>query len=268
MTDPTPTLSPEAQQELTNLESSTIADGGDWLSNYMGMLKRLAQRNTTDVTEWEIKGQGIEALEKSREDHRIAVELKAYAQTQIPIDYSATLAKLPELASLDEFLKRAWRDTGRDVLRGRFMDFLTGEAEVGVDEQMSLHPRHGVSREDYVKQMAAALFCMFDEDGMAAPTQLDYRQRFRAWWKHHEGNNLSGYNEKTGLNKTDRHKELIKLLPSRPNTPGITKQKWKEKAAKAGLLESPRTFRRDVKHLSDSKMIRAQEDGNFRQLPK
>jgi hypothetical protein len=169
---------------------------------------------------------------------------------------------------LDEFLKKAMPNTGKEVLRERFMRFLIEEAESEVDEQMEHYPRPDISRDERVQQMATWNFTLYDEDGMHGPTRNILGPRFRNWWKRHEGNTLSGANEKKGEKRNDRHKDLIALLPSRPDKPGIPKEEWKEEAAEAGLIESDRNFRRDMKHLIDSKLIHVQENGNFRQLPK
>ncbi len=262
-------LSPEAQQRLKEITPSTDSVE-NWNFAFMNMLKKLAERNTSDVTEWEIKGQGIEVLEKSREEHSVAVELKAYA---IPLLETFRLLELdgsPELPpiSLDEFLKKTMPNTGKDVLRERFMRFLIEKAESEVDRQMELHPRPDISRDERVKQMATNVFSLFDEDGVAGPTRNFYGPWFREWWKRHEGNSLSGANEKKGAKKSDRHEALIALLPSRPDKPGITKDQWRDKAKKKGLFGSLRTLNRDVQLLSVGKKIQVQENGNFRQLPK
>lgn len=264
-----PTLSPEAQRHFDELARPTYC--GDWASNYHAMLKKLAARGTSNVTEWEIKGQGIEVLEKSREGHRVAVELKAYAIQQLELLRLLELDGSPELPPipLDEFLKKVMPNTGKEVLRERFRRFLIEKAESAVDDQMALHPRPDISRDEHLMQMAAMDFALLDEDGMAGPTRNIYGPWFRDWWKRHEGYNLSGANEKKGAKKTDRHKALIALLPSRPNKPGITKEKWRDLAKKNGLFSSLKTFNTDVKTLIDSLAVHVQaSDGNFRQLAK
>jgi|GEM_PF-4797534 len=263
-----PTLSPEAQRHVDEL--ARPAYYGDFASDYHAMIRKLVDRDTSDITEWEIKGQGIEVLEKSREEHRVAVELKAYAIHQLELLRLLELDGSPESPPmpLDEFLKKAMPNTGRDVLRERFMRFLIEKADSEVDEQMELHPRPDISRDERVKQMSAIAFALVDQDGVAGPTGNIYGPWFRNWWKRHEGNNLSSANGKKAAKKSDRHKALVELLPSRNNKPGQSKDEWRSQAEKKGLFSSLRTFNNDVKTLIDSRLVHVQDDGNFRQLAK
>lgn len=261
-------LSPEARQRLEEL-TPAIHAVENWNFAYLDMLKGLAEEELPDLADVEIKGQGMEALKRSRKEHAVAVELKSYAVAFLGPDNSAELAKLPETASLDDFLERVMPNTGKQVRRDRFMRFLIAEAESQVDEQMELHPKPGVSREKYARRMAEWDFSLYDKEGLQRPSQYWRGQAFRKWWKSQsDGNPLGKHNYSKSMSVANRHKALIVLLPSRPNEPGITKEKWMGKAEKAGLLESLRTFRRDVQRLTDSKMIHVQENGSFRQLPK
>lgn len=261
-------LSPEAKYHLRERELETTH--GDWLSNYMAMLKEFAERNTSDVTEWEIKGQGIEVLEKCREEHRIAGELQYYATHQLETFRLLELDGSPESppVSLDEFLKRAMPNTGREVLRERFMRFLIEKAESEVDQQMALHPRPGISRDECVKQLATGYFTLYEEDGVHGPTRNYRGPEFRDWWKRHEGNPLGEHNNSKKIGVNERQLALIGLLPSRRNQSGIDKPAWKKLAEKKDLFTSRETFDRDLRALITAKKIQVQENGNFRQLPK
>lgn len=262
----TPSLSPEAQYQLDELESATVADGGDWLSNYMAMLKKLAERNISDVTEWETKGQGIEVLEKSREKHRIAVELKAYAITQIPVDISTALAKLPESATLDEFLERLMPHTGKVVQHERVMKFLANRYEGRVDVQMVLHPRN-LSRAERITQMARDELEIWGHTGLSQESQYWLQDEFRAWWKtQSDGNPLTKTNKINQVSISERRNALIKLLPTQKAAKGFSSREWENKATVEEISKSPRTFRRDIKALVDDNLVHKQGNGSFRQL--
>lgn len=261
-------LSAAAKEELKKL-TPTINSVEDWNSAYYDLLKNLAEEKLPLLADVEIKGQGLEALRRSHEAHAVAVELQAYAKAFLGTDISAAVAKLPKSTTLDVLLASAMPNTGKQVLRDRFKSFLMTEAETRVDEQMELHPKPGVTREEYVKQMAERDFEILDQDDLSPETQHEYTDRFRDWWRRHDGNNLSRANEKKGLEAAERRQELIRLLPSRPNSKGITKEKWREEAEKGGLYSSLRTFNRDVRALVDSEAVHVQiNNGNFRQLPK
>ena len=261
-----PTLSPAAQSELTRLERATIE--GDWIENYMTMLKRLVERDTDDVTDWEVKGQGIEVLEHSREQHRVAVELRAYAKTQIPRDISAALAKLPESASLSDFLDRLMQGRmGKEPVMKRFVEFLTHEAVSCVDEQMALHP-HPLTRDEYVASMVRAR--LKDLEHADLPQELQYytQEAYRAWWKTQSDGGIAECSRTRKEIMQARHADLLALLPSRPDEAGMTKKKWESLAVSRALVDSDRTFRRDVEKLIGKKMVQRQADGNFRQAAK
>jgi hypothetical protein len=261
-------LSPEAQQRLKELTPS-IDSVENWNIAYRDLLKGLAEEKLPPLADVEIKGQGLEAFRRSHKEYAVAVELQAYAAAFLGTDSSAAVAKLPESTNLDVLLASAMPNTGQEVRRVRFKSFLMTDAESRVDEQMELHPKPRVSREEYVKQMAERDFETLDQDNLSAETQHEYTDRFRDWWRRHDGNNLSRANEKKGLNGAERRKELVRLLPSRPDKPGFTKKKWREKADNEGHFLSIRTFDRDVQALVDSKAVHVQiKDGTYRQLPK
>lgn len=264
-----PPLSNEAQCKIDELEQATY-DGGIWPNDaYLDKLRGLAAREISSLEAVQVTGQGLEEWERSREEHRVAGELKAYAIYTLNSYTSAELAKFPELAPLDEFLKLAMPNTGKKVSRDRFIQFLTAKAEGEVDLQMKLFPKPKISRAERVQQTAEAAIRDYDEHGMSATTQHEYRDIFRKWWKtQEEGNPLGKCTKEAVMKATERQVALIKVLPSRPSVHGISKEKWKEKADKAGLVPSERTFRRDVQQLVAKGRVRVQEDGNFRQLSK
>lgn len=234
----TPSLSPEAQYQLDELESATVAGGGDWLSNYMAMLKKLAERNTSDVTEWEIKRQGIEVLEKSREEYRVAVELQAYAIAQIPADISTALAKLPESATLDEFLERLMPDTDKIVRHERVMRFLANRYEGCVDIQMEAHPSN-LSRAERITQMARDELETWEHAGLSQDSQYWIQDEFRAWWKTQtDGNPLTKTNAARSGEKAAKMEKMLELLPhtKRPNET-MSLDDWRKKAKL--ILEIP-----------------------------
>ena len=260
----TPSLSPAAQLELDRLERPTIV--GDWISNYHAMLRKLVERDTSNMADWEIRGRGIKALEKSREKYRVAAELKTYA---IPLLESLHLLELdgsPEspTVSLDEFLKQTMPNTGRDVLRERFMQYLTERARNEVDIQMSLHPRPAMSRDEHVKQMAEASFALYDDDGMAGPSRNIYGPCFRAWWKTQaDGNNLSEPIKRRRMEKSVKIEKMKNILPksNRPNE-GWTSAEW-EKRADIVLEVRGGSFRRYQKALLASGAV-VEKNGKFR----
>lgn len=263
-------LTPAAQEQLKNL-TPPLDTKENWSFSYLSMLRGLAEREIPTLSDVEIKGQGLEVLERSREDHAVALELQAFAQASLGPDLSSEIAKLPTRASLDDFLANTMRATGKQVLRDRFLRFLHAKAEASVDEQMEIAPKAEMTREERIRHMAEGILAHFEADGLAAPTQLEYRTHFRAWWKSQdEGNTLADHNSESRLSMEVRRRDLIALLPSRTNQAGFSKKQWKEKAERAGLIESLRTFNRDVKDLidPDSPRVKVQNDGSFRQLPK
>lgn len=205
-------LSPEARQRLRELTPSTDSVE-NWNFAYLDMLKGLAEEELPDLADVEIKGRGMEVLKRSRKEHAVAVELRAYAVEFLGPDISADLAKLPEPASLDDFLGRVMPNTGKQVLRDRFMRFLIAEAERQVDQQMELHPKPGVSREEYARRMAESDFSLYDIEGLQRPSQYWRGQAFRKWWISQDaGNPLAATNAARTSKKAAKMEGMLKLL--------------------------------------------------------
>ena len=203
------------------------------------MLENLAKREIFDVTEWEIKGQGKPILDASREEHRIAVELKAYAEAIIKREDSFRAANLPEQVGFDDFLKRAMPKIGKQVLRDRFLQFLRAEAEKTVDQQMKLFPRPDISREERIKQMAENEFELLEAEGLAAPTHYEHRKLFSDWWKKQdEGNPFNKVNKAKTIRMVERRIVLVKLLPKQKALKGFSIREWENAAADADLISS------------------------------
>ena len=242
-------LSPAAQRKLIKLERATVAGGGDWLPHYMAMLKELAERDTSDVTEWEIKGQGIEILEKTREEYRIAVELKTYAIAQIPVDISAEVAKLPESVSLDEFLGRLMPNSSAEDRRREFSGFLRDWAEAQIDEQMELHPKK-LSRDKYVAQIAKVRLENLQSSNLPRILQYDLREEFSSWLKPKKrGATLAATNAKKRTTKAQKMEKMLSLLPHSKRANQVMSLKiWRDRAVE--ILNIPdRTFDRYRKEL-------------------
>jgi hypothetical protein len=223
-------LSPAAQRELSEL-GAAAANSSDWLSDYLAMLKNLADRDTSDVTEWEIKGRGIEVLEKAREKYRIAVELKAYAITQIPADISAALAKLPESATLEEFLEGLMPHISKGEQRERVIQFLSHRYEECVDEQMELHPRK-ISRDERIAQMARDELETWEHNSLSQESQYWLHKDFKAWWiRLDEGNPLTKTNETSTRKKAEKMDAMLGLLPhNKRANQTISLDEWRKRA--------------------------------------
>ena len=263
----TPALSPAAQCELDQLERATI-DGGNWFSDYMAMLHRLANQEIPDMADVEIKGRGMDALRGSRDKFRVAVELKAYALAKLPRDISAALAKLPELATLDDFLDRLMPNTGKQVRRERFAAFLAFDAETGVDEQMKLHP-HNLTRNGAIAEMVRVRLANLEHADIPRASQYDIQESFRAWWKTQEGGNpLNKTNGGKTMTAAARRQSMVKLLPKYQAGKGYSTFEWLQATTDAGVLKSERTFRRDIKQMVDESLVHKQKNGSFRQIQK
>jgi hypothetical protein len=264
-----PALSPAAQLEFDR-RTPRLIDGENWNFAYIDFLKELAGQEVYPLADVEVKGQGIAALKKSHEDHRIEVELKAYAAHELGPDISAALSKLPPHASLDEFLDHLMPSAffGREVRMNRFKMFLTHEAEMEVDEQMELFPKD-ITREDRVARMALVRLEGLEHTGLCAELQHMFIEGFRSWWKsQEEGNPLGTHNETRKVGVSERHAALAALLPSRPDKPGMSKEDWRSAAEKKGLISSTRTFNRDVADMVRKGLVQDQENGCFRKPKK
>ena len=266
MTDTTYALSPAAKYELDRLGRAAAA-GGNWYPDYMATLQKLAERDTSDVTDWEIKGQGIDILEKSREEHRVAVELKAYALIFFcSAEQCAAIAKLPESASLDDFLDRLMPNTGKTVRHDRLLRFLAHEAEERVDIQMMLHPRK-LTRDERIAAMARGRLEGYEYADLPQQSQYWLQEEFRTWWKTQEdGNPLAKTNKAKAVSVSERRKALIKLLPTQKAPKGFSSWEWEKAATDARLFSSRTTFGRDTRALVAGRLVHKQRNGSFRQL--
>lgn len=257
-------LSPEARQRLNDL-TPTIHAVENWNLAYLDMLKGLADEELPDLADVEIKNEGMEALKRSRKDHAVAVELKAYAEAFLGSDISAELSNLPKRSGLDDFLDRVLPKVDEQTRRNQFMRFLIAEAETHVDEEMELHPKPGVSREERVKQMAESEFGHFSKHGFAATTHFEHELRFVAWRKRNMPNgSLGAANEKKAAEKKAKLEKLLKLLPhSLRSNETMSLAEWRNRA-KSRLDIPNRTFDRYRAELVNDGLCIEKPKGRFR----
>lgn len=247
MNDETTGLSPAAQTEHDRRMEECI-HSENWNLAYLDLLREWAAREIPDLADVEAKGRGLAEWEKSREDHRIACELKDFAIRERGPDVSAEIGNLPEDADLDQFLKRLMPGKGVDTRRELFRAFL-------LQEEGNLT----------VMNTFESLASM---ESIPAHARYDLGEDFRKWRNSRETQrgraSLKSHNEKKKQSADERRAALAALLPSAPGRPGMERREWRDKAEAAGLVTSGTTFNRDVRMLVAGKAVRKQQDGRFR----
>lgn len=223
-------LSPAAQEELKKL-TPTINSVEDWNSAYYGLLKGLANRDTSDVTEWEVKGQGIEVLEESREKHRVAVELKAFAEAFVGTEISDAIARLPTSTSLDELLQRLMPGQSDKDCRKKFDEFLKDWSQRHAKELMEINPRK-ISRSKYAAVLAKARLENLKAVSLPRLVQYDLRKEFDLWNKGcRDVHPLAATNAARSDKKAEKMERMLGLLPkSNRANETMTLDEWREKA--------------------------------------
>lgn len=205
-------LCPAAQEKLQEL-TPPIDCEGNWNYAYQNMLRELAEREIPELGDVQIKGQGLEAWERSREEHTVALELKAYAKAFLGPYISAEIAKLPETISLDDFLSTLMPNTASKGLHPKFKEFLEAWAKGCVEEQMKHHPRR-LSKKKYAAKMAESRLMTLKRSELPSYLQYDLNEEFRTWFKSQDGRKaMAATNAARSAKKEEKMEKMLSLLP-------------------------------------------------------
>lgn len=269
-----PDLSPAAQLELERLMPAVIG-GENWDFEYYALLRtiasrwnlrplaisadeefltkidlneRLASREIPDMSVIEVKNQGLAAWEKSREELKVALELKDYAAKKLISmfgeDHSMNLPLEEFLASL---IPRP--TTGYDRA-SEFMAFLRNLADRDLSDPEGSEPSLE-SRSKQIDQIADVRWDYLETEGVSEVIQSDIRDMFKEWRKcNQREHSLVTVNTKKKASKAVKMEKMLQLLPSnnRANET-IDLKTWRKKAEE--ILEIPeRSFDRYRKQLA------------------
>jgi hypothetical protein len=279
------TLSPAAQAKLDTLIDE---HGVDDSAKLLVVLQWLAARPLPPIEEATVKGQGLDEWERSQDEHAAAVELQEYAKAEIGPDRSKALAKMPEYQTLDDFLDTFMpKDTGKEVRRRSFMDFLRYEAEM---QLVNDPPPPGLDdAEQWIEEQAQRRFAALEGDlypftpflpvvpqppqfvskrPLFVPPQmnvnrpppdaaalLDIVESYRAWWKRQDkGNPLADSTKARSKGKAAKIAKMIELLPltSGGSKKTMSRVQWREKAQLVCDIPS-RTFDTYLREIRDEK---------------
>lgn len=253
-------LSKDAEAEL----AATLEKYADRFSSpndtLIAVLRALADRVIPKIEDVEIRNAGVDAFDKSHNEHRIAVELQRYAKDMLGPDISGAVAKLPATTGLDGFLGALMSNTGATVRREKFVKFLTHEAETRVDELMELRPSEA-SREERVAEMVRARLKNLERNEIPALAQYDIREAFTRWCRTLDSN-VAKHNATKAEEARNRREAMLAVLPSQSDKAGITSSNWKSKIT--AVFSSESTFRRDVDMLVAKGLVIKQTNGNYR----
>jgi hypothetical protein len=268
-----PDLSPAAQLELKRLMPAVI-DGESWDFEYAALLRtvasrwnlppleisadeellseidlneRLASREIPDTSVIEVKNQGLAAWEKSREELRVALELKGYAAKKLISmfgkDQSMNLPLEEFLASLNP------RPTAGHDRASEFMEFLRHLADRDLSATKGSEPNLE-SRSKQIDQIADVRLDYLETEGVSEMIQADIREMFKKWRKcNQEEHSLSATNTKKRASKAENMEKMLQLLPqSNRANETMDLATWKKRAKE--ILDIPeRTFDRYKKEL-------------------
>ena len=254
-------LSPAAQAELYELIPA-IKPGDNWNLAYLEMLKELAQRKIHALSKVEVTGQGAEALDKSHEEHAVAVELRAYAIAELGADKSAEVAKYPSKISMPDFHAVLMPKRSPIERKKRFNAFLVSWAEARVDEEMELLSTK-LSRTKFLKRMVKHRLLSFGDE-LLAVLQRDLTVEFRAWSKiQNYERTIKGRNVKRAATNQKKLESMLELLPltTRANE-GITRKQWESRALKERIVGSKPTFTRWKSQL-EGRYLKSKTGGKY-----
>jgi hypothetical protein len=258
-------------EALHNQYTDKFTYSSDPNAEYLELLKKW---ETLDIPTFEavvVKGQGIEAYLKSKEDYEVWSELQKYA--------SAFLASpenkiVKDDSSPDDFLSRLIPRVNQGERDEFFKIFLRHEEEFQLEEKMDLM---GITmtREKYIAQQADWRWeSLVKNEKLPRLVQLDIAERFAAWRLitdaiYPEPKDLVSLNR----NKQDAAKQrriaLAELLPSsQKRESAISRLKWEKLAKKKSLFSSVATFSRDIKLLVETNLVKKQADKKFRKTEK
>jgi len=214
--------------------------------DYITLLDWLASREIPPLVSVEVLNDGLPAWERSREEHRVAHELKAFA-----IEELAGLGDESHMEpnqSLDEFLAGLMPKLGVNVRVDRFKNFLEfmGDCDTTVD-------------------VSARWDCL-EMVGVPDSIQSVIEASFHSWWKNQsEGSGLALSNNAKQSDVQNRLEKIAKLLPSRRVEKGMDKQELKMLCISDGLFTSDRSLTRDLAKMVKILLADRQENGKFRQ---
>ena len=242
-------LSEKAQEVWDSLQP-TIDKVSNWHYDYLAFIQELAKKEIPDFSDVVVKNQGIDAYWKSQENYKIAIELKSKAMHELDSLTSGFGGKMPDDASLDEFLDRILKDMPENERRQHFKDFLIYSAEKEVDLQIEFFQLK-ITREECINQMCEKRFANLDDIVIQGPIQLDLEREFRSWKRLQPSDNLTITNQAKNLSKKEKMVKMLQLLkPRKPDYRRLNKKDWKEQSK--NILDIPdRTFERYYHELGD-----------------
>lgn len=242
---PAPTLSPAAQRQFDEL-TPAIVHGRNWNFDYIGFLDRLSMRELPDVSVVEVRNQGLEAWERSREELSVALELKEYAANELVSFFGeVNTTSLPLIEFIESLISRPRDGKSREC---EFRDFLCSLAESELIPRDQVTMNHKI-REDRIAEMGNVRWDFLESEGVSRFIQSHIKNLFTDWRKQNHPHVETAAIKAKRANKADKMEKMKSILrKSNRTNEGLTSIEWERQAL--DRLDIPSTtFRRHQKAL-------------------